>query len=173
MWTILPELAMARLLSSVASGEAIRSADDPRLRPLRAGPPPRPLRGARRAQPPRDARGDDSARAHPGLAHRGTGVPLLLRVRVRRPRRVEAVAAGAHERRRGCPAPRRPIQGLLRRVSVIRPAASSGFWPAIARRQAASSVAPGLIQSECSLRPCLAWRSRPRNSETRPDGSRG
>src|SRR5919201_2643208 len=115
MWTILPELAMARLLSSVASGEAIRSADDPRLCPLRAVTRPGALRPARRAQPPGDARGDDPARAHPGLADRGAGVPLLLRVRVRRPRRVEAVAAGAHERRRGRPAPRRPVQGFLRR----------------------------------------------------------
>src|SRR5919197_5413440 len=116
MWTILPELAIGRLLSSVASGEAIRSADDPRLRPLRAGARPRPLRGARRAQPPRDARGDDPARTHPGLADRGAGVPLLLRVRVRRPRRVEAVAAGADERRRGRDAARRSVQSLLRRA---------------------------------------------------------
>src|SRR5919197_1370187 len=108
MWTILPELAIGRLLSSVASGEAIRSADDPRLRPLRTGTRPGALRRARRAQPPRDAGGDDPARAHPRLADRGAGVPLLLRVRVRRPRRVEAVAAGPDERRRGCPAPRRP-----------------------------------------------------------------
>src|SRR5438270_4393584 len=115
MWTILPELAMGRLLSSVASGEAIRSADDPRLRPLRAGARPGALRRARRAQPPRDARGDDPPRAHPRLADRGAGVPLLLRIRVRRPRRLEAVAAGASERRRGCAEPRHPVQGLLRR----------------------------------------------------------
>src|SRR5919204_4701096 len=104
MWTILPELAMRRLLSSVASGEAIRSADDPRLRPLRAGARSGALRPARRAQPPQGARGDDPARAHPRLAAGRAGVPLLLRVRVRRPRRVEAVAGGPDASRRGCPA---------------------------------------------------------------------
>src|SRR5207237_10684687 len=115
MWTILPELAMGRLLSSVASGEAIRSADDPRLRPLRPGARPGPIRPARRALAARDARGDDPARAHPRLAAGGAGVPLLLRVRVRRPRRVEAVAAGARGRRRGRATARHRLQGLLRR----------------------------------------------------------
>src|SRR2546423_4149817 len=115
MWTILPELAMGRLLSSVASGEAIRSVDDPRLRSLRPGTRGGALRAARRARAARDPRGDDPARADPRLSAGGAGVPLLLRVRVRRPGCVEAVAArpdAGGPRRAGS---RRRLQGLLRR----------------------------------------------------------
>src|SRR5438876_6435033 len=164
MWTILPELAMGRLLSSVASGEAIRSADDPRLRSLRPGARPGPLRAARRALAARGAGGDDPPRPHPRLAAGGAGVPLLLRVRVRRPRRVEAVAGRPDAGGRGRARPRYRLQGLLRRVSVTRPATSSGFWPASARRQAMSSVAPGLTSPSA---PCvLAWLGA-RDPETR------